>query len=231
MLSIRDLLDAGTLNQKMAAYLLAAISSGMSFLVGAKPGGAGKTTVMAALLNFIPEMTIVPTENSQVIREGLKEVEPKCFLAHEIGHGRWYAYIWDGDVEDFLRLTRHHMVAGNLHADDIDDVLNTPGIGEDNLASLDLLVFMRMIRGSSGVKRRISSVCENQGGRGRKAFQPVYRWLEARDLFQEIERPAAVSEGRVAWAERVLGGVIERDLRTLEEVRSYVLDNLDGAPA
>jgi Flp pilus assembly CpaF family ATPase len=57
MLSIRDLLDAGTLNEEMAAYLLAVISTGNSFLVGARPGGVGKTTVMAALLNFIPAST------------------------------------------------------------------------------------------------------------------------------------------------------------------------------
>jgi hypothetical protein len=85
MLSVRDLLDGGTLNVEIAAYLLATISTGHSFFVGARPGGAGKTTVMAALLNFIPDVDIVDTVNSQVI-------------AHEIGRGRWYAYIWGNDV-------------------------------------------------------------------------------------------------------------------------------------
>lgn len=44
MLSIVDLVEAGTFTPDLAAYSLAAIGSGASFLVGADPGGAGKTT-------------------------------------------------------------------------------------------------------------------------------------------------------------------------------------------
>ena len=54
MLSIFDLLAAKTLDLDLAAYLMARISLGASFMVGSVPGGAGKTTVMCALLNFIP---------------------------------------------------------------------------------------------------------------------------------------------------------------------------------
>ncbi len=80
MLTVRDLLDAGTLDEEIAAYFLAAISGGRSFLVGANPGGAGKTTVMAALLNFIPDIEIVPVEDSGVIAEGLKAATPSVSL-------------------------------------------------------------------------------------------------------------------------------------------------------
>jgi Flp pilus assembly CpaF family ATPase len=44
MLSIVDLIDAGTMSPELAAYSLAAIGGGASFMVGALPGGAGKTT-------------------------------------------------------------------------------------------------------------------------------------------------------------------------------------------
>jgi hypothetical protein len=54
MLSIVDLIEAGTMSREVAAYSLAAIGAGASFMVGALPGGAGKTTVMGALLNFVP---------------------------------------------------------------------------------------------------------------------------------------------------------------------------------
>ena len=47
MLSVVDLIEAGTMTRDMAAYSLAAIGSGASFMVGAPPGGAGKTTVNA----------------------------------------------------------------------------------------------------------------------------------------------------------------------------------------
>ncbi|MEK7765428.1 MAG: hypothetical protein AAB368_04240, partial [bacterium] len=54
MLSIVDLIEAGTVTRELAAYLLAAIGGGASFMTAALPGGAGKTTVMGALLNFVP---------------------------------------------------------------------------------------------------------------------------------------------------------------------------------
>lgn len=46
MLSIVDLIEAGTMTRELAAYSLAAIGAGASFMVGALPGGAGKTTVI-----------------------------------------------------------------------------------------------------------------------------------------------------------------------------------------
>ena len=55
MLSVVDLLEAGTLTEPQAAWLLARILQGSSWLVGARPGGAGKTTVMAALLAMVPQ--------------------------------------------------------------------------------------------------------------------------------------------------------------------------------
>ncbi|MCK5526789.1 MAG: hypothetical protein KAJ05_06545, partial [Candidatus Latescibacteria bacterium] len=59
MLSLVDLITAGTVDLPLAAYLSAAMRSGASLLVGARPGGAGKTTVMCALLNFLPDDTIL----------------------------------------------------------------------------------------------------------------------------------------------------------------------------
>ena len=59
MLSLVDLLDAGSVDLPLAAYLAAAMRGGASLLVGARPGGAGKTAVMCALLNWIPDHTII----------------------------------------------------------------------------------------------------------------------------------------------------------------------------
>ena len=54
MLSIVDLIQAGTISVEMAAYAMRAMEAGDSLLTAARPGGAGKTTLMAALLNFLP---------------------------------------------------------------------------------------------------------------------------------------------------------------------------------
>jgi type IV secretory pathway ATPase VirB11/archaellum biosynthesis ATPase len=59
MLSLVDLIEAGTLDLPLAAYLAAAMRAGASLMVGARPGGAGKTVVMCALLNFLPDDTVI----------------------------------------------------------------------------------------------------------------------------------------------------------------------------
>jgi hypothetical protein len=77
MLSIVDLIDAGTFSPDLAAYALAAIGKGASFMVGAVPGGAGKTTVMGALLNFVPaDVSLVTADGLATIEQGLKKDEP-----------------------------------------------------------------------------------------------------------------------------------------------------------
>jgi hypothetical protein len=48
MLSLVDLIEAGTVDLPLAAYPAAAMRSA-SLLVGARPGDAGKTAVMCAL--------------------------------------------------------------------------------------------------------------------------------------------------------------------------------------
>ena len=93
MLSVVDLIDAGTVSTDLAAYCMAAIGRGASFMVGALPGGAGKTTVMGALLNFVPEDVVLqPADGIHTIRRGLAQSSPRrCYICHEIGRGSYYA--------------------------------------------------------------------------------------------------------------------------------------------
>ena len=64
MLSIIDLLKAKTLNLNQSAWLINKIKEGSSFLVGAKPGSAGKTTVAGALLAMLPQNAIIHLTNN-----------------------------------------------------------------------------------------------------------------------------------------------------------------------
>ncbi|MCW3975843.1 MAG: hypothetical protein NWE86_06345, partial [Candidatus Bathyarchaeota archaeon] len=163
MLSIVDLINANTLDKRIAAYFLATISKGISFLVGSKPGGSGKTTIMGALLNFIPDVDIIPVENKSTIDEAFQSRVRKCYLAHEIGHGSHYAYISGENTENFLELSNNHIIVSNLHADNIDDILDHEGINNANLKNINLLIFVNMIINRS-LSRRIDSIYENQGG-------------------------------------------------------------------
>jgi len=60
-----DLIHAGTISTEMAAYAMRAMHEGASLLTGARPGGAGKTTLTAALLNLLsPDVPIVTVDGS-----------------------------------------------------------------------------------------------------------------------------------------------------------------------
>ncbi len=227
MLSVTDLLEAGTLDRQMAGYLLGAISQGKSFLVGAKPGGAGKTTVMAALLNFIPDVDIVPVRGRAVI-EKLRTGPPRCFLAHEIGQGMWYAYIWGADVDAFLRLADDHIVVSNLHADVIEDVLSVPGINEENLSKIHLLLFLRVDREKERTCRRIGAVYENQGGTNRAGFAPIYVWDSKRRKFEEVGTSRLVGPDRFERSLAIIDEIVEEGMHSVEEVRTMVLRSLHG---
>ncbi|MCM8769991.1 MAG: hypothetical protein NC911_10075 [Candidatus Omnitrophica bacterium] len=122
LLSVVDLIERETLSLKTAAFLLEVISGGSSFIVGARPGGAGKTTVMVSLLNFIPPgMEIIPTDEPRKLDANFYS-KPTCFLCHEIGPGPYYAYLWGDSLLSFFRLKKQgHLLSSNVHADTLEE--------------------------------------------------------------------------------------------------------------
>ena len=54
-LSLIDLLEGQTLDLELSAWLISHVSQGASYIIGAGPGGVGKTTTMRALLSVIPD--------------------------------------------------------------------------------------------------------------------------------------------------------------------------------
>ncbi len=90
MLSVIDLVEAGTLSVTLASRPAVRILNGSSFLVGARPGGAGKATVMGALLGLLPTGTRIalatelPSGSSGTI---------DCVVAYELSPGFYDGYI------------------------------------------------------------------------------------------------------------------------------------------
>jgi len=57
------------------------LAEGASLLTGARPGGAGKSTLMGAILGLMPpDVPIVTVDRSRVLRRGLAQPanEPAC---------------------------------------------------------------------------------------------------------------------------------------------------------
>ncbi len=191
-LSIVDLIEAGTISVEMAACAMRAMEGGASLLTGARPGGAGKTTLMAALLGFLPQgVPIVTVDGSRAIAEGHDRPpdEPACYLAHEIGSGHWFGYIWGRDVARFLSLTAgRRRIASCLHADTLDElaeIVCSPPLGatRESLGRVGLVLFMH-VDGHFGAMRRRVSTFWAAGPEG--ARQLLFKWQPESDTYERI---------------------------------------------
>lgn len=186
-LSIVDLMRAGTISADMAAFSFCAVRAGASLLTAARPGGAGKTTLMAAMLAFLPrgeELRTVGNGASRVPR-GNSRHGRECLLCHEIGQGLYFGYLWGREAAAFFQANaRGVRVASNLHADTIEDIyaeLTRPeiAVAESDLARVGLVAFMAMRSTGAGVVRRVSSLHAAADSRRRL----LWEWDEAGDAF------------------------------------------------
>ena len=192
-LGIVDLLQAETISVGMAAYAMRAMQSGASLLCGARPGGAGKTTLMASILNLLPpDVPIVTVDRPRVIADGLRRAanQPLCYLAHEFGSGRYYGYIWGPDVADFLSLIEGpRRIASCLHADTLDElteiVCSPPlDVSRERLGRVDLILFMRVDMVAGSYRRRVATFYEADG-RGRHGL--LFEFDPGSEAFQQVD--------------------------------------------
>jgi len=188
-LSIVDLIKDGSITAEMAAFCWLTLQAGERFLTGAVPGGVGKTTLMAALLSFLPpEERIVTVSDRRVIDNAIsRPVEPPVtYLAHEIGSGAWFAYIWGRDARDFFRLSAGGArCVSCIHADtplQSWEALSGLGVGEEDFRRISLQLYMVADRTGRGVRRRVRSLCHFTGG----AHRPIYEWDGADDRFHRL---------------------------------------------
>ena len=245
-LSVVDLIDANTINVDMAAYLFCCVANGASFLTAAQPGGAGKSTVLAALLNFLPPGTrIVTTSRPGVIDEELrhKPNEPTCVLAHEIGSGRWFGYIWGESVAKYFRLIEGRRRIGSCqHADTMEEltaILSAAPlhVTEEELLRVDLALFMHVQGGFAGTRRRVCAVHECSG----HDHPMVFTWHKRDDAFEKLTRSvllprlaerqgkdAAAVQAELAKARDFIADLVADDVRLIQDVREEVIEYYGG---
>ncbi|MBD3306096.1 hypothetical protein GF339_06890 [candidate division KSB3 bacterium] len=229
MLSLVDLLDAGTVDLPVAAYLAAAMRSGASLLVGANPGGAGKTAVMGALLNFLPNQTTIRAVASPtILADAQHDSQPghTCYLAHEIGAGYHYAYVWEQEARDFFRLAAHgHIIVANLHADTLnethDQLCCENGVERRHVDAVTLKLYLRVERTKRwSLRRRVSHVYENDGSQDHLLWTSDKRGRFTR---HETLPGSLVSQEQADHYAQLLNTLLQQDIRRIEEVRTRLL--------
>jgi hypothetical protein len=221
-LSLVDLLEADTVDLEVAGYLGAAVLEGNSFLVGAVPGGGGKTTVMGALLNFTPPGVELRAATPGAPFAHLQKREPRrCLICHEIGRGPYFAYLWGADIQDFFRLAdAGHMGATNLHADDIYQarqiICEGCGVPEKDFAAWPLFIFLELEgRYWSAAQRRVSTIWEGPD-------RLVYRYADG--VWEQPNQPELGNLADRRQVRLLLHELSGRGQRNLEDVRRKVLE-------
>ncbi len=226
-LSIVDLINANTLNVDMAAYSLYAIANGASFLTAARPGNAGKTTLMACLMTLVPPgekvITVASpttvTNAERIIHE--EEAERLCFLCHEIGSGHIYGYIWNEYVGQLLHLTGNGCrVASCLHADTLPEtrgimVSRELGVSEEDFNRTGLFLFMNLERTLTGYRRRVATLYESSGEAERHNL--LFSWKPELDTFSQQSDPLLLE--RIAQQR---GASTEQVAEELQRCRSFI---------
>ncbi len=180
MLSLVDLIEADTLTLSQAAWVTERIETGASFLVGAVPGGAGKTAVMGALLAMLPageRVLLSETKPAWFLPGGggwggrgrggggASEGDWRtagsgdCLVAYEISPASYEAYIWGDELRSFVeRGVAGARLVSNLHADSLaqarEQLVRDNGVSEAAFAVFDLFLPIT-VHGGLGPRSRV----------------------------------------------------------------------------
>lgn len=216
MLSLLDLLAAGSLSLDMAAFLMQRVGQGASFLTAARPGGAGKTAVMGALLALAPPEAVLREIGApaELTHPWPADETPVWHVCHELGAGRHFGYLWGEALPRYFELIgpASH-VASNLHADTLEEVqaaLREPPnhVTASALAGVDLVLTLRVTREGGARRHWVDELLVSDGQR----HLPAYAWSPRPGEF--VAREAAPAAGTLAaereWlAETLAAGIRE----------------------
>lgn len=229
-LTVVDLLEAGTLDEKLLKFFLKRLWRGDSFLWTAGPSGTGKTTLMGALLNLIPPGTeIFTTERGLPLPDSKSDHSP-LYLAHELNDAPYYGYIWEREAARFLKAAGDRQIAATLHAESLEGVRKKltrrpVGLSEEDFSRIDLVVTMKMeTRGSRRI-RRIDRVHASRNG----SYRTIFRRDREADEYVRTKQLETGNESTNLEVDGFINGLVEEKPESLTAVRRLLLNELEGA--
>ena len=158
-LSIIEIVEAGTLDRRTAALLWLLLESRRSIVLASEPPMSGKTTLLSALVAFLP------SDTRPVFLRGLSETfdyarhaDParSYLLVNELS-SHLPVYLWGPKATRMFRtLEAGFGVGTTMHADDVEGVLGQLRddllLTTDDLARLDVVGIMRTLRGDTPIQ-------------------------------------------------------------------------------
>lgn len=182
--SVVELIASGVLDADLAALAWILVEARLPLIVGGLQQGAGKTTVLEALLDFVPpparridlaggaeDFAWLPeaealgwTRSTPVVAEAIPVTPVSAVLVAAELSEHLPIYTWGHAARTLVRAASiGYGVAATLHADRLEDVhallRGRPiGLTDDELTYLGLVVIVRAERGADGhIRRRVVS--------------------------------------------------------------------------
>ncbi|PSP31642.1 type II secretion system protein [Halobacteriales archaeon QH_10_67_22] len=242
-----DLVEYGTYNVSMLAFLWLAIEHNKS-LVFAGGTAAGKTTSMNAVSMFIPPRSKVVTiedtrelslyhENwlSSVTREGMGESDITMYdlLRSSLRHRPEYIIVGEVRGEEaitlFQAMNTGHTTFSTMHADSVQTVINRLenepiNVPRPMVQSLDLLCVQVLTRSGDKRVRRSRSVSEIEGidqRTGELDYSNTYEWHGESDTFSQSNSDLLEDiRQEQGWSQ----GELRRELRDRRRFLTYLRD-------
>lgn len=227
-LSITEILRAGTMPPRVAAILWLAMERGRSIILAADPPGAGKTTILTALLTFAPpdaavyftrgwgEQFRLPPPNGDA---------PIYIMINEISD-HLPVYSWGPYVQRAFELMADgYSLASTMHADTVEGVIaqltEECDVPERLIGHLDFVVPIHV--GASGGRRirRVSEIAVLEPLGPTFDRHSVARWRPADDAYDVLTTPAEVNA-----AARRLGMADDEFVRELQRRERFIEDLL-----
>lgn len=157
-MSIVEIAEAGTLDRRLAAVLWLLLEARRSLILASEPPMSGKTTMLSALLAFLPADTRLVflrglSETFDYTRQG--EARTSYLLVNELSD-HLPVYLWGPKATRmFATLRDGYGLGATMHADDVAEVLaqlrEELGLSANELACLDVIGIMRILNGQQPI--------------------------------------------------------------------------------
>jgi hypothetical protein len=168
-LSVFDLISSGTLDYKLASLLWILMEHRSSVLVAAGPAWAGKTTLLNALLDFLPfDLQRIPLQGYFEDFRFLNYTKPEktYLIAEEISNHGFAEYLWgDKAIKTLNLLPRGYHLGSTMHARNSEEAIYVLhkylGLPLSALTQLGIIINLRATTGKRDEDepiRRIISV-------------------------------------------------------------------------
>jgi type IV secretory pathway ATPase VirB11/archaellum biosynthesis ATPase len=237
-LSITQILRSGTLSTRFAAILGLAIERGASMVLAADPPGAGKTTILTALLAFArPDASVYFTRGwGETFDLPPREDDAPTFIMINEISDHLPVYSWGPYVQRAFELMADgYALLSTMHADTVEGVIeqltDENDVPKEHIGHLAFVVPIYVGLGAEGRRvRRVSEIAVLEPLGGSYDRHKIARWHREGDRFESLTTPAQVNATarRLGMTDDEFLEALQRREKFLDELMADGIDDMEA---